>query len=957
MSDDSVKKTPTTAKPARVLVSGDFGHDYDIYISECDDRKVVGLHPTRFSCSAGGAAIIYRMLAQVRTELRRAGRPSFDVKFAANSKDKGATSFPAAAVWRPDAGGNMFKKSAARAWRVAQSLGLGEAIGISELPKAELPPFAGHSFRPDILVLEDDAGKFRFNLPPSCWPSVLTTKGTRLPQLVVLKMTAPVCQGDLWWHVTRKGSPLASKLVVVLPIGDLRREDVRISKGISWERTAQDVVREIRQSPVFARLLSARHIVVTLRSEGAVWMTRSGRKWNAILIFDPLHMEDEWNEKAEIDGTAYGFMSAFTAALAARVALGGDPKQAPDIGDGIRSGLRAMRLLRLLGHGVVDQSVEPAFPMEALAQSVVRQETSEDPNEAAIKLSELIWLEQLDKYGKTEIPDPDQVAAVATGSKAKILHDKKKWRILEHADSADGAATRPVDEPLYGAARRVALYGTSALTAIPLAQFGKFLTVDRDEIEALRNISKLIRDYKDKGKAETKPLSLAVFGPPGAGKSFAIKQIAEGIFGTEVPILEFNLSQFDDMQDLIGAFHQVRDKALEGHIPVVFWDEFDSGKYKWLQYLLAPMQDGKFQQGQLTHPIGKCVFIFAGATSYDFENFGPRVDDAEEWSDFKLLKGPDFTSRLHGYLNVLGPNRRQSCRWKAGPNKSKVAVWTEDPSDICFPVRRAVLLRAVLGYMGKRRRDRLEMDHGLLAAMLETPGYSHGARSLERIANTLCLSKDCSFQRSDLPADEVVAMNLDVGPFMQIASQDEAFQRLAEDLAPAVHGFYLGLPKITPRYKRSYVSLPEPVKMDNVAAALRIPWILSLAGLYLAEGARQAKVEADTVHKLIQANLHLLAQEEHHLWMAFRIKNGWQAVETKAERNDDLKKHNCLKPFEALSEEDQNKDCNSVLSFPAMAKLAGYRVVPKMPGHSARPRTRSHRQKRKAIQSSTKTAK
>ena len=38
---------------------------------------------------------------------------------------------------------------------------------------------------------------------------------------------------------------------------------------------------------------------------------------------------------------------------------------------------------------------------------------------------------------------------------------------------------------------------------------------------------------------------------------------------------------------------------------------------------------------------------------------------------------------------------------------------------VCFPVRRALLLRAALGFGGKRENDRMDMEPGLMAAFLE----------------------------------------------------------------------------------------------------------------------------------------------------------------------------------------------------------------------------------------------
>jgi hypothetical protein len=67
----------------------------------------------------------------------------------------------------------------------------------------------------------------------------------------------------------------------------------------------------------------------------------------------------------------------------------------------------------------------------------------------------------------------------------------------------------------------------------------------------------------------------------------------------------------------------VRDVGLSGALPLVFWDEFDTAlegkKLGWLRYFLAPMQDGRFQDGQLVHPIGRSIFVFAGGTSTTME--------------------------------------------------------------------------------------------------------------------------------------------------------------------------------------------------------------------------------------------------------------------------------------------------------------------------------------------------
>ena len=314
----------------------------------------------------------------------------------------------------------------------------------------------------------------------------------------------------------------------------------------------------------------------------------------------------------------------------------------------------------------------------------------------------------------------------------------------------------------------------TGLLNAPQYSVNYFFTVDRKEIEGLRNIKQLVLAY-DKDKGEKKPISIAVFGSPGSGKSFVVKQLEKGIPIPNTSFLEFNLSQFSNPEDIIGALHQVRDEVLDGNLPFVFWDEFDSKEYMWLQYFLAPMQDGKFQEGQITHSIGRCVFIFAGGTSNDFQHFGhepPKKPNKPDFSNeteieiykleldeykekfrrfenFKLKKGPDFKSRLNGYLNIMGPNQEYSYN-------AKTEKWDiPNESDVYYPIRRAILFNALSGFDASKN----DVDNSLLNAIIKISKYKHGARSFEKIIKSIFQDSNGKMLRSNLPPRYAVKLS------------------------------------------------------------------------------------------------------------------------------------------------------------------------------------------------------
>jgi len=587
--------------PKRILVTGDYGYDYDIYLPTNEDNPPPGSPPAQFGVSLGGAGIAHRILSAAAEQAERAdaGTVKLEVGFA--GKPDRSMSPPTAALWQKFPFGKLGKTPGdekADMWRIRRSLSLGEVVGAQPLPKIDLPEPVREDFDPTVVLVEDNVGGFRFQIPD--WLQPPSKDGSKpLPEWIVLKTSAPVCHGAFWWALSGP-SALRDRLAVVVSIRDLRTCEIRVSRGISWERTALDLARELCQSPLLEGLRRAKHVIVTLHGEGAMWMQRvqgadGGVQHRFTLLFDPGYMEEEWSrEFCGAEGNAYGFQSTFATALAVHLSRAG----AGGIPPGIWSGLSAMRLLRAVGHGMAKEP-NPALPTEALA-SVILAGDGAAPKDLP-RAPKADW-DRLAGFGRTTVPEHEPASASACGA-------AETWRILE---TSDGRPSR--DQPLYGLGRRVTLLGLEGLRNVPYACYGKLFTADRDEIEALRNIQQLMQEY-ERNAGETKPLSIAVFGPPGAGKSFGIKQIADCVLHGRKSFLEFNLSQFKDVSDLIGAFHQVRDKVLEGGLPIVFWDEFDSQNYRWLQYLLAPMQDGKFQEGQITHPIGRCIFVFAGATS------------------------------------------------------------------------------------------------------------------------------------------------------------------------------------------------------------------------------------------------------------------------------------------------------------------------------------------------------
>ena len=288
--------------------------------------------------------------------------------------------------------------------------------------------------------------------------------------------------------------------------------------------------------------------------------------------------------------------------------------------------------------------------------------------------------------------------------------------------------------------------GTEALFA-PTASFGKLCVVDRDEIEGYRSIHNLFRSYLN-DKSNKRPLSIAVFGPPGSGKSFGVKEVAKSLRkGTSnTGSVDFNVAQFSDPSELGSAFLQIRDVGTDSILPLAF-DEFDSSlegkELGWLRYFLAPMQDGEFFYDDKRLHLGRAILVFAGGTTPNLKSFAREERDSEkdDRARFVQAKGPDFVSRLGGSINILGVNQREDV-----------------PSDQAYILRRAVIMRRMLEERNLTGRgNRSVVDATLVSKLLKIGRYKHGSRSLVMILK-MCVG-DGGIIR--LPPSDQLVIHLD----------------------------------------------------------------------------------------------------------------------------------------------------------------------------------------------------
>jgi hypothetical protein len=385
----------------------------------------------------------------------------------------------------------------------------------------------------------------------------------------------------------------------------------------------------------------------------------------------------------------------------------------------------------------------------------------------------------VDRLSRLSVPEvvlgrsPNAQAARAVFSRTHLLDDETLLHLspafskddFSHKGSITDTVLRKIVECGLDrvVSRRV---GTSELIAprdvgksaepsvlCPFVAFGRHLSTDWHDIDSFLALRHLVEKYVTQGDFD-QPLAVAIFGPPGSGKSSLVREILGSIPRCTVyDDLVCNLSQMKSPDRLARHFHRVQDRSVKADIPIVFFDEFDSANGSedvgWLRYFLMPLQDGLYVEGDETFDVGRAVFIFAGGVSHSYEKFCSR------FGEMKTQKVPDFISRLRCFVNV-----------------QDIAFEPGNP-DRATQVRRAVILRRIL----QRRMPQIVDQNSKIAhvwtsitdAFLNVPAFVHGVRSMEAIVQMSRVSLSAqNFQPSALPHPSQLAMHVDATEFMRI---------------------------------------------------------------------------------------------------------------------------------------------------------------------------------------------
>jgi hypothetical protein len=302
--------------------------------------------------------------------------------------------------------------------------------------------------------------------------------------------------------------------------------------------------------------------------------------------------------------------------------------------------------------------------------------------------------------------------------------------------------------------------------------------------------------------------------------------------------------------------------------------------------------------------------------------FDRTVADDPRMVEYRGAKGPDFVSRLRGFIDIKGPNPVSG-----------------DSGDLSHIIRRAIMLRSAVTrlypHLADAQTGMLSISTNVVRAFLVANSYLHGARSLEAIVSMSGLSHAGHFGPAQLPSADLLRLHVTTD-FQEHVREAQLELPVVEALAAACHqsfceerekqGYKWGAVRDdearTHPLLKPYDQLSEADKERNRETARLTDAKLSSIGYRIVRAA--AGKLAPGVTSLPQEQDEELMRLEHDLWLREHLLAGYEWAE---KTQDALRLHRDIVSYDQLTAGERALDAAPIQNILENLVRYGYILV------------------------------
>ncbi len=525
---------------------------------------------------------------------------------------------------------------------------------------------------------------------------------------------------------------------------------------------------------------------------------------------------------------------------------------------------------------------------------------------------------------------------------------------MENLLAPDGKLSDPLMKPLLhklaasnagmvavGTQIRIADIPDEGIRALSLViEDGVFEQGDGPELDQWGKLSRVLKQYHKSDRK--RPLSIAALCPAGADLASRVMQAIRQVFEEKVGVQSFDMAQVvQRASDFESACHVIAEASADA-LQVAFWQGFDADGYRWLPWLTNVMH-GEYWKGKDSFPIGNCIFVCAGQTTWQQLKSAPN--------------SPAFMGRISTSVSSQDPSRNGTVffvDWEATPAKTAgLGEWFLSCAERGYGFELIGRRTYAFGALAHSLRCRLLVcrDEALIHRFQEDDAERRLAatlfgdirRPVFAARPIFALSCDWIFADSaSTPVEAISVAEKWIGEHddaesqealfrQQIALFESVFGRESGEAAKAreEHAAVLGVISV-PRHLGAAIDAPEWMrKLQNAesrtgaAEARKILQDLAMVGLRLEPGVVSEREEWAGAQRL-RESLEDLAEAEHETWVTRRLEEGWRYSPV---RDKSLKLLPHLMTYSALTEEYKEANRKVVRNNVEHARQAGLKVV------------------------------